>query len=119
MESRKSRLKTVLKFKKKQNSCYFIIKRDLNVKDYKVNEGGMFMFTDIPSDKEDYIYMVLLYKTKPLNSEITITNEDEGLIHLSYDDLIILLVGNKIEAFYTDKNLPDSEIGNLIKTYKR
>lgn len=114
-----TKLISILKFKKNQNSCYFIIKNSFNVDDFDIYEGGMLLFSDIPTSEKDYIFMNIIYKIKTINSEITINDSNEGLIKLKYKDLVSLLISNKIEAFYSDRNKIDSEIKNLINNYKR
>lgn len=113
-----NRLVTILKFKKNQNSTYFIVKDKIDVADidFTIYKGGMLVYTSLPTENDNEVFMSLLYKTKPLDSSISYENEiEEGLIKMTYEDLACLIVVGKIDAFYTDRNKRDEEIYRLIK----
>jgi len=110
------RLIAALKFKHKRNSTYFIIKSDFTIQDQeiKIYKDGMLLFSDIPAEDDDHLFMQIIYKVKPLSSNTSITLDDEGLIKLRYIDLASLIIAKKIEARYTDINSKDKEIYNII-----
>lgn len=113
-----NRLITVLKFKQKQNSTYFIIKDKIDIAnvDITLYKGGMLLYTLLPTDNDNEVFMSILYKTKPLDSSISYENiVEEGLIKLTYENLASLLITEKIDAFYTDRNKKDEEIYRLLK----
>lgn len=110
------RLIAALKFKQQRNSTYFIVKSDFTIQDQniKIYKGGMLLFSDIPAEDDDHLFMSIIYKVKPLSSDISITADDEGLIKMKYIDLANLIIAKKIEARYTDINNVDKEIYNII-----
>ena len=110
------RLITVLQFKTKQNSCYYIVKEDFDFKeqDFKIYKGAMLINSSISTYDSDKLFLSVLYKVKPIGSAITIIDAGEGLIELSYKDLASLLIADRIEAYYVDRNEPDIEIKELI-----
>lgn len=111
-----TRLTTVLKFKTKQNSCYYIVKEDFSFaeQDFKIFKGAMLLNCSIPGKDKEKLYLSVMYKVKPIGSAITIIDAGEGLIELSYKDLASLLIADRIEAYYVDRNEPDIEIKELI-----
>jgi hypothetical protein len=110
------RLITVLQFKTKQNSCYYIVKEDFDFKeqDFKIYKGAMLINSSISTYDSDKLFLSVLYKVKPIGSAITIADAGEGLIQLEYKDLASLLVAGRIDAYYVDKNEQDQEILELI-----
>jgi hypothetical protein len=110
------RLITILQFKTKQNSCYYIVKEDFEFKeqDFKIYKGAMLINSNISTYNNDTLFLSVLYKVKPVGSAISIIDVDEGLIKLEYRDLASLLVAGRIQAYYVDKNEPDREIFELI-----
>jgi len=114
------RLIAALKFKQQRNSTYFIVKSKFEYKkqEFKIYPGGLLLFTDIPAGDTDYVFMSIIYKTKPLRSNIIISDKDEGLIKLKYTDLANLIIAKKVEAYYTDKNAMDREIYDIINENK-
>jgi len=114
------RLIAALKFKQQRNSTYFIVKSEFEDKkqEFKIYPGGLLLFTDIPAGDPDYVFMSIIYKTKPLRSNIIISDKDEGLIKLKYTDLANLIIAKKVEAYYTDKNAMDREIYDIINENK-
>lgn len=113
-----NRLVTVLKFKQKQNSVYFIIKDKIDIVDIDITlyKGGMLVYTLLPTDNDNEVFMSVLYKAKPLDSSILYeTDIEEGLVKVTYENLASLLIVGKIDAFYTDRNKKDEEIYRLLK----
>jgi hypothetical protein len=110
------RLIAALKFKQQRNSTYFIVKSDFTIQDQniKIYKGGMLLFSDIPAENDQHLFMHIIYKVKPLSSDISITADDEGLIKMKYIDLASLIIAEKIEARYTDVNNIDREIYDII-----
>jgi hypothetical protein len=111
-----TRLLTVLKFKTKQNSCYYIVKEDveLNNQDFKIYKGAMLLNVNLTPSIPEHLYLSVMYKVKPIGSAITIADAGEGLIQLEYKDLASLLIADRIEAYYVDRSEPDKEIAELI-----
>lgn len=110
------RLLAALKFKRDRNSTYFIVKSDFTdqTQNIKVYAGGMILFSDVITEDKDYVYMHVMYKTKPLSGDTTVSSDDEGLIKLKYADLASLIIARKVEAYYTDTNSRDKEIYDII-----
>jgi hypothetical protein len=105
-----------LQFKTKQNGCYYIVKEDFEFReqDFKIYKGAMLINSNISTYDNDTLFLSVLYKVKPLGSAITIVDAGEGLIKLEYKDLASLLIADRIQAYYVDKNEPDQEILELI-----
>jgi hypothetical protein len=74
----------------------------------------MILFSDVITEDKDYVYMHVMYKTKPLSGDTTVSSDDEGLIKLKYADLASLIIARKVEAYYTDTNSRDKEIYDII-----
>jgi hypothetical protein len=110
------RLLAALKFKRDRNSTYFIVKSDFTdqTQNIRVYVGGMILFSDVITEDKDYVYMHVMYKTKPLSGDTTVSSDDEGLIKLKYADLASLIIARKVEAYYTDTNSRDKEIYDII-----
>jgi len=111
-----NRLLAALKFKRDRNSTYFIVKSDFTdqTQNIKVYAGGMILFSDVITEDKDYVYMHVMYKTKPLSGDTTVSSSDEGLVKLKYADLASLIIARKVEAYYTDTNSRDKEIYDII-----
>ena len=111
-----NRLLAALKFKRDRNSTYFIVKSDFTdqTQNIRVYAGGMMLFSDVITKDKDYVYMHVMYKTKPLSGDTTVSSGDEGLIKLKYADLASLIIARKVEAYYTDTNSRDKEIYSII-----
>jgi len=111
-----NRLLAALKFKRDRNSTYFIVKSDFTdqTQNIRVYAGGMMLFSDVITKDKDYVYMHVMYKTKPLSGDTTVSSGDEGLIKLKYADLASLIIARKVEAYYTDTNSRDKEIYDII-----
>jgi len=111
-----TRLMTVLKFKTKQNSCYYIVKGDveLNSQDFTIYKGAMLLNVNLTSKDPEQLYLSVMYKVKPIGSAITIADAGEGLIQMGYKDLASLLAADRIDAYYVDRSEPDKEIAELL-----
>lgn len=109
------RLLTVLEFKSTQNSCYYKVINEIEIKKQKlaIYKGAMLLNVNIPSGIENEIYLSILYEN-PENEQL-ITNRKEGIFLIDFQELTSLLIAGKIKAYYTNNNIEDKEIKKLIE----
>ena len=116
-----NKLMAILKFKFTRNAIYFLVKETFNVKESKIYKGASLIYMRIAGTEYENLYMSIVYKTKPLVSADDIVENEvaEGIFKISYQNLIGLLLADKIVAYYTEKNSQDREIANLLNQYKQ
>lgn len=108
-----------LKFKKQRNTSYFMVMENFKVSnvDFTIYKGAILLFSGVPAETDSELYLSVIYKVKPLNSDISIVDAGEGLIKMKYDDLAGLLISKRIIAYYTDLDSKDKEIDKLVQNY--
>jgi hypothetical protein len=108
-----------LKFKKQRNTSYFMVMENFKVSnvDFTIHKGAILLFSGVPAETDSELYLSVIYKVKPLNSDISIVDAGEGLIKMKYDDLAGLLISKRIIAYYTDLDSKDKEIDKLVQNY--
>ena len=109
------RLLTVLQFKSKQNSCYYKVLRDVIIKKQNITiyKGAFLYNVNIPTTMKNEIYLSILYETDENN--IIDNNRKEGLFIIDFQELISLLIADKIKAYYTNNKAEDKEIKKIIE----
>lgn len=111
----KEKIISLLKFKTKYNKSYFIVNKDISIKDQDIiiYKGAVLVNSDIIDDNTDAAFSVI-YHTKPI-STISIEKIREGIVVLSFNEIIALLLAKKITPFFTDGNKEDTEILNKLE----
>lgn len=109
------RIHTVLNFKSKNNSCYYKVKKKIYIADQDITiyKGANLYSMHIDSGVKNKIYLSVMYPEfpeEPVNSEDVI----EGIVSIDFQEIISLLIADKIEALYTNNDKRDKEIYNLI-----
>ncbi|HQO94143.1 MAG TPA: hypothetical protein PKY72_05255 [Bacilli bacterium] len=113
----REKLLTLLKFKIKYNRSYFIVNENVSVEDQDIiiYKGAVLVNSGIIDDSTDAAFSVI-YHTKPIGtSSEDVEKIKEGIVLLSFDEVLALVLAKKITPFFTDLNKEDTEILRELK----
>lgn len=115
-------LSTLIKYKISNNETYFIVLDDFTTPNYNVYNGAMLLPTILISDdnNNENLYLSIMYKVRPTSENLKdMDTVGEGIINMTYEDIIGLLISHKIEAFYVNKYSRDLEITDMVNIIKQ
>ena len=100
------KLTNLIAYKVKCNHIYFNVINDVVKEDLKLNTGQIILCTSLNTDDNEAIFSILSIDE----------SSNEGVIKLKYSDIAVLLLANKIKAYYTQYKSEDNEIKKLINS---
>lgn len=101
---------SLLKFKTNYNKTYFIVNKDIIIEeqDIKIYKGAVIVNAGIFDDVNETAFSVI-YHVKPIGSANT-ENIKEGIVVVSFKELLALILAQKLIPFLVDTNHKDIEI---------
>ena len=100
------KLTNLIAYKVKGNHIYFNVINDVVKENLKLNIGQIILCTSLNTDDNEAIFSILSIDE----------SSNEGVIKLKYYDIAVLLLANKIKAYYTQYKSEDNEIKKLINS---
>lgn len=107
---------SLLKFKTNYNKTYFIVNKDIIIEeqDIKIYKGAILINSGLFDDINETSFSVI-YHVKPIGVT-KVENIKEGVIVISFQELLALIISNKIVPFLVDTNNTDMEIMKQLNT---
>jgi len=110
-----NKILSLIQFKLRYNKSYFIVKKLINIKyeNIIIYPGAIIINTGLIEDINQ-IMLSVIYNVKPIGIAHP-KNIQEGIIIVTPQELMSLLISKKLVPYYTDTNKEDRELLDAIK----